>query len=78
MNMCLEMFGQFYLLTHQELNQNCSPYFKEGPWGDNLCKIRLFWISIVIEYSTHKFPSDKMLPGMMPIYNLYFVTMKVL
>ena len=30
------------------------------------------------EYSTCKIPSDKRLPGMMPIYNLYFVTMKVL
>ena len=30
------------------------------------------------EYSTCKFPSGKRLPCMMPIYNLYFVTMKVL
>ena len=30
------------------------------------------------EYSTCKFPSDKMLPGMMPIYNVYFVTIKAL
>ena len=29
-------------------------------------------------YSTCKFPSDKTLPGMMSIYNLYFVTMKAL
>ena len=30
------------------------------------------------EYSICKFPSDKRLHGMMTIYNLYFVTMKVL
>ena len=30
------------------------------------------------EYSTCKFLSGKRLPDMMPIYNLYFVSMKVL
>ena len=30
------------------------------------------------EYRTCTFISGKRLPGMMPIYNLYFVSMKVL